>query len=534
MKIRILLIIAAVAFVASCNDYLDELPDNRTEIKNLQNVNDLLVTAYPSTAPIFLSEMSSDNVDDYGSGNPNTTMFCQQVYRWEEISELDNESPEQLWESSYASIATANIALEALQQLNDNSAAARQAKGEALLCRAYNHFVLANIFCQAYNSKTSRQDLGLVYMDHSTQHLDFNQERGTVEQLYDNMERDLTEGLSLVGSNYDVPKYHFNERAAYAFACRFFLYREQWDKALQYANLCLGSEPATMLRDWKHMSAMTQTYEALTNHYIDVTVNSNLMLVTAYSSMGIIFGPFRALSRFAHGRYLSEHETAQATKPSTTPGVQEEPANIWGSAHFFQEVHAYRDNNLDKTIFFKLPYLFESTDPVNGTGFYRTVYPAFTTDECLLNRAEALTLLGRYDEAASDLTLWMQNIVNTTDTLTPAIITEHYNAVSYSYDDDGMNSTIKKHLHPKFDIGAEGDTTECMLQCVLGFRRLESLQAGLRWYDVKRYGIEVVRRTMGADGNPVRVTDVLKTDDPRRAIQIPTKVRDAGVQANPR
>ena len=73
-----------------------------------------------------------------------------------------------------------------------------------------------------------------------------------------------------------------------------------------------------------------------------------------------------------------------------------------------------------------------------------------------------------------------------------------------------------------------------MIQCVLGFRRIEGLNLGLRWWDVKRYGIEIWRRTLGSDGTPVRLDDVLLKDDPRRAVQIPRLVIDAGLEANPR
>jgi hypothetical protein len=73
-----------------------------------------------------------------------------------------------------------------------------------------------------------------------------------------------------------------------------------------------------------------------------------------------------------------------------------------------------------------------------------------------------------------------------------------------------------------------------MLQAVLGFRRIETLQTGLRWFDIKRYGIEIVRRVIGADGKPAKLVDVLKVNDPRRAVQIPSKVVAAGLEANPR
>ena len=518
-----------VGGLTSCNDYLDELPDNRMELTSIDKVQKLLVTAYPVNAPIFVAEYSSDNVDNYGEGNPNTSRFVDQVYAWRDVTESNNESPENFWTAAYAAIASANLALEALDELEATAAdgsydatAFAEARAEALLCRAYNHFLLVNIFCQAYNRETSSQDPGIVYMTHSAEELDINPDRGTVAQVYEHIDSDLQQALPLVGSNYKVAKYHFNQKAAYAFACRFYLYYEQWEKARDYANRCLGTAPGAMLRDWSYMATMTQTFAALTQHYIDASLNSNLMLVTAYSSMGLVFGPYNYLSRYAHGKYLAENEDGEAQ-------------NIWGAAPFYQGMHTFAATNLDKTVFYKLPYLFEYYDAVSGTGYYRTVYPAFTADECLLNRAEASVMLGDYESAAADLTLWMQNIIDTDMTLTPQLIADFYNAVDYAYSDaDGIKSTIKKHLNPKFDIGPEGGMREAMMQCVLGFRRIETLQTGLRWYDVKRYGIEIVRRVINAAGVPERRTDVLTTTDPRRAIQIPQRVRSAGVQPNPR
>lgn len=511
--------------VASCDDYLDELPDNRMEITSMENVKKLLVTAYPSNEPLMVAEFMSDNVDDYGMNNPNTSRFMDQLYSWSDITEANNSSPENFWSDCYQCIATANQALEALDDLKGDAATSAemaQARGEALLCRAYAHFMLANLFCQAYSPSTADADMGIVYMDHVVQELTYTPERSTLAEVYRRIDQDLQEGLKLVGGDYSVPKYHFTPRAAYAFACRFYLYAEQWDKAIEYADLCLGSAPETMLRDWAFMSTMTQTYAALSQHYIDASLNCNLLMLTAYSAMGLVFGPYNYLSKYSHGKYLASHETSEA-------------GNIWGSAPYYQGTHTYSATNLDKTIFFKLPYLFEYADPVAGTGFYRTVYPAFTTDETLLNRAEALVLTEHYDQAARDLTLWMQNIVQTDLELTPQLITDFYNGVDYAYSDSlHIASTIKKHLNPKFNIGPEGDTKEAMLQCVLGFRRIETLQAGLRWYDVKRYGIEIVRRVINASGEPETLRDILRTDDPRRAIQIPPRVRAAGVSPNPR
>ena len=518
------LLLSVAAFLLSgCDSYLDELPDNRTELTSEKKIQGLLTSAYLSNDPLYVAELMSDNMDSYGPTNPNTNRFSDQVYNWQDVTESDNQSPERFWEDCYVRIATANKALEAIDEMGGaTTETLRACRGEALLCRAYAHFMLANLFCMAYNKETSATDLGIAYMTHSSETLDENPSRGNVKQVYEQIEKDILEALPLVTSNYSVPKYHFTPKSAYAFACRFYLYYEQWDKAIEYANLCLGSTPETMLRDWSYMATMTQDYTAITQHYIDASLNANLLLLTSYSYMGIVFGPYRFLSRYSHGKYLARHEDGEAD-------------NIWGSAPLYQEMSTYAATNLDKTIFWKLPYMFEYYDAVAGTGYYRTVYPAFTSDETLLNRAEAYVLTGQYEKAAADLTLWMQNFVQTTLVLTPQLIQDFYNAIDYSYSDErGIESTIKKHLNPKFDIGEEGGVKEAMLQCVLGFRRIETLQMGQRWYDVKRYGIEIVRRIINAMGEPEERTDVLKQDDPRRAVQIPLKPRAAGVVPNPR
>ena len=40
------------------------------------------------------------------------------------------------------------------------------AKGEALICRAYAHWVLVNMFCMHYNTNHP-DDLGVPYMEHA-------------------------------------------------------------------------------------------------------------------------------------------------------------------------------------------------------------------------------------------------------------------------------------------------------------------------------------------------------------------------------
>ena len=509
---------------ASCDDFLDVMPDNRAEIDTEDKVIQLLTSAYPTNDYCVVAEFSSDDVDEYNNTYVDSRFFTQ-VYEWQDVTETNNSSPERVWGSAYEAISTANHALEAIENLGGaTTEKLRQAKAEALLCRAYGHFILVNMFCMNYNSATSGTDLGITYMEAPETTLDPEYSRGTVAEVYQKIERDIEEALPIMGDvNYSVPKYHFNPTAAYAFAARFYLYYEKWDKCVKMADKCLGAAPAKMLRNYSEIAAMTSNFSAYSNEYINALQPCNLLLMTAYSTLARSFGPFTTNKKYAHGNYLASNETAKAT-------------NVWGAnTDFYMQMKSYSGTNREYNIYWRIPDLYEYTDPVAGNGFRRIVYPAFTADECLLNRAEANIMLKNFDAAAEDMNLWVKNQMKSGKTLDPQKITDFYNSVDYSYSDlEGKESTVKKHLNPGFAIDAEGSTQECMLQCVLGMRRIECMPIGLRWFDIKRYGIEIRRRQMTASGIPDKVTDILTKDDPRRAIQLSPKVIASGVIPNPR
>ena len=93
---------------------------------------------------------------------------------------------------------------------------------------------------------------------------------------------------------------------------------------------------------------------------------------------------------------------------------------------------------------------------------------------------------------------------------------------------ENMNQrTIKKQLNP-VGISVEDGDQENLIQCILHLRRIETVHEGLRWLDIKRYGIEISHNRDG------ETTDVLTKDDLRRAWQLPQDVISAGVPGNPR
>lgn len=534
----ILLLLAPCSLLlAGCNDFLDELPDNRTEANTESNIQKLLVAAYPTHDHMAFTEYASDNVDDMGENNPNSTRFLDQCYKWIDITESNNQDPRRYWMDLYQCIETANMALEGIESIGGaTTTTLREAKAEALLCRAYAHFMLVNLFALHYdpNDDTS---LGVSYVTATEKELNPKYQRETVKENYAHIQEDIEAALPYVGdSYYTVPKYHFNKNAANAFACRFYLYIGEYSKAIHCANLVLGSNAVTMLRNYKYIESLPREWNAgegaIPMFMINANQNSNILLQTSYSSQQQFFGPYYTGKRYSHCAYIGTNETISAV------------AALWGGDYtsYYAQVFRYSGANLNAWVTWRLPWLFEEIDAL-GNGYSHTVHGMFTSDEVLLDRAEAYILTNQYDLAAQDLTIWAQNIAKTTRALTPASIQTFMNALPYSYDLDdgetitekgGITSTIKKHLNPKFSIDEEGSIQESMLQAVIAMRRVETLHEGKRWFDIKRWGIEIPRRLMNSSGTPVGIYDWLTVDDPRRAIQIPQDVISAGYEPNPR
>ncbi len=535
--------------LVSCDKFLDTMPDNRAEVNSVSKVRALLTSGYPTSTYLLFNEYMSDNVDNIGDDNPGTSRFMDQIYNWQDVTETANDDPKNFWSDSYMCIAHANQALDAIYTLTGTSSledeAAIVAAGmgaelaEALLIRAYNHFMLVNEFCLNYNTLTSSKDLGIPYMEQVEQELNPQYDRGNVADVYAKIQRDLEIGLKYVSDGYyQVPKYHFNSRAAYAFAARFYLYSEQWEKAAEYATKCLGSQPATVLRNWEAIGKLESDWDVRSYEFVKSTSDANLLMLTGYSAFGYYFC-YPGMTKYSHNSYLSFTEVGYAK-------------NVWGNTQtgwrnvspwYYMQPEWYNGATYDLIAYFKIPYMFEYTDPVARIGYAHSVCPAFTMDETLLNRAEAYVMMQRYDEATADINTWIHSVIKPayfSQDLTTEDIVAFYSAIGYATWDA---PTIKKKLNPAFAIGADGSIQESMLQCVLGLKRMDQMAQGLRWFDIKRYGIEIWRRTMEPDPKaeqydaalkPMRLDDVLTVNDPRRAMQLPQDVISAGMKGNPR
>ncbi|HVI47860.1 MAG TPA: RagB/SusD family nutrient uptake outer membrane protein [Chitinophaga sp.] len=475
------LLVTAAALLGGCKKYLEQVPDSTwTDLSSPSKVSKLLGTAYPQATYIVMCESMSDNVADKLTGTderPNIDAFF-----FRDIQSVSQDSPEAYWEACYKAIAAANQALQACNKAAD-TAAYRAQRGEALVARAYAHFMLVNIFSKMYDPASAAVDPGIPYVTEPETVVIKKYDRKTVSYVYDMIEKDLQEGLPLINDvAYTVPRYHFNRSAAYAFATRFYLFRKDYAKARQFADRTFSNNDiATHIRPW-NTKYSTMSPAQIFDLYASAADDANLLLVETVSNFGRNVGRYRYDLDYARQTQILGY--------NVTGGEWCYPIYYYGSQDYFVP---------------KLTEYFVKSS-VNATiGEAYVMTPLFTTEEVLFNRAEANAWLNNPDDVLKDLNLFASKRIRNYDPnvheITLASIKEFYSI---------------------------SDTRTALIRTILDFKRAEYVQEGMRWFDLMRYNAPITHRT--GDGQVFE----LKPGDNRRVFQLPQSVTMSGLALNPR
>lgn len=481
MRNKIIYTVLAIGSLAfsGCNDYLDKLPDNRTNLNTKENISELLVNAYPKNTYVSFTEVMSDNAGDKGSSVTPYT-YNSEPYFWKDFTSNGIDSPDSYWVACYNAIAHANMALEAIAKLGDTKDLSAQ-KGEALICRAYSHFMLVSLFGKSYDPQTADTDLGVPYVKEVETVVDKRYTRATVAEVYRLVEEDLIAALPLLSDDaYTITKYHFNVAAANAFAARFYLFKKDYAKVVTYSDKVLGSNLISKLRDWRKYAVMT--YYQMRQNYTLTSESSILLQQEAFSIWG------RSLQTYRYS--LSADKMTELFSRNVVNGS-------WLYAVYGSE-YTYGIPKFEE--YFKKV----SVDATTGWPF--NMIPLFTCEELFFNRLEALVELG-----------------TPTDQILPAL--NSYLTLRISGFDPVANPLTLTTITNYYNLPTE---KENVMACLLGLKRVDFIHEGMRWFDILRHKIEVVHKING--GGVV----TLPADDPRRIIQIPLNAINSGIPANPR
>lgn len=256
-----------------CNGFLDEYSQDEVRPAEVSDIEQLLLgNAYldPDKNETIYGAMDifTDDVECYGlPAEHHRTYFEKMKWRFLWDANMFTNSgggyDKTYWGLLYEKILGCNIVLDCLDDMRGDDHQRENLRGEALVLRSYYYLILVNMYGIPYNEGNPIENLG-VPLKLSMDVKDERMPRNTVAEVYAQLEKDLLRGNDLL-TRYDISKTFFRitHVAAKALLSRLYLYMEDWDKALVYADSVLQLKPELLdfnKNKWNDVSTYRGSY----------------------------------------------------------------------------------------------------------------------------------------------------------------------------------------------------------------------------------------------------------------------------------
>lgn len=234
--IRLLTGLIILGLITSCEGFLDPKPDQSLVVPDkLEDVRALLDNINVFNKQPVLTSLSSDEFQATDAGFNSLNEIEQYTYSWSEtpypVPSVDD------WNLPYSQVFYANVALEALENLDPAGEEYAKLKGEALFHRSHAYYHLLQQFAPAYNESGGNENqLGIVLKESP----DINEPafRATLAESYDRIVSDLEEAVDLLPDS-QLPKTRPTKAVALGLLGRIYLNMFNFEKATAVAEQAL-------------------------------------------------------------------------------------------------------------------------------------------------------------------------------------------------------------------------------------------------------------------------------------------------------
>ncbi|WP_158563170.1 RagB/SusD family nutrient uptake outer membrane protein [Chitinophaga silvatica] len=363
-------IIAGAMTLVSCKKYLAEEPNKEVSIQTVSQLEALV-----DNAPLFAYENNQTacfSSDDYeitkeayklnpGAFSANTLQYY--VFSKDGVADMASDD---FWTGEYKKIFTANLILKNIDKVSGDDATRARVKADAYFIRAMSYWAMANFYCAPYSAK-NLNELGLPLK--KTIEYTESLKRATLKETYDFILSDIAEAEKVTYEDVDPRRaWRVSKKAIAAFKSRYYLFIGDYAKAVEQADLALGSNSVKLVDFNTIKAGITRNFSnpAATLQYCELyTWNSTLFL----------FWQEMYYSRFTQNRSWYAPSAALMNSYDAGNDMRYKLLFIQNGGREFSIVTPMTA----RYIHF-------------NTGYY--IPAGFTRGEVLLNKAEALARLG--------------------------------------------------------------------------------------------------------------------------------------------
>lgn len=376
---KIAIIILFIFGITSCgDDFLDRPPileeSRELVLQTFDGMNSATIGLYAEfyhsswygAALPIITDLKGDNA----KSSPKSSGRYQQEYNW-------NQDPSQtmagLWFRAYRSITSASNIINAAPDVNllpgQQQAWVDHLVGEAKFIRALGHFDLVRVFSQPYTHTPNGLGVPVITVTRIG-----TPARNTVAEVYDQIEQDLTDAITMMDANatqfYNTHrtgtvnlKGYSSREAAIALMARVKLYKGDYTGAAQYASQIIDNTAYTLYTADNWLSAWgTNGASEIVMEVYGSTGNGNW---PSWEEIGYLYDPAGSYGDVcASNAHLALYEPTDVrlgifVEPNSNPGY------FWPKGKYPGKDGNIRQNNIP---LFRLSemYLIRAEARLNG------------------------------------------------------------------------------------------------------------------------------------------------------------------------
>lgn len=285
----IVMMLAMIGFT-SCDDFLDITPTGKVIAKTGKEYRALLTYEYKNfpedrgLATLRSDEMTlskaSTSTEDYDS--------YFDIWAWNDLNQQSTTASFG-WRRYYSAIYIANYIIENQTKITEATQdEISQLVGEAYMMRAYCHFLLVNLYADAYTHCNPATTRGIPLS------LEANVNNvltcSSVEQVYQQVIADIKEAKTrLKVAVWDEGyTYRFNQISADALLARVYLYKGDWQDALAEAKVVMEkhgdledlTDSKVLPNYYKSVESIVALEQVMTSGYVKMGVPSKALVDT--------------------------------------------------------------------------------------------------------------------------------------------------------------------------------------------------------------------------------------------------------------
>lgn len=244
--------------MSGCKKFLNVMPVGQTTIPTLfsdmDGIRAAMPGAYAKTYDYYSShfylypELAGDLI------NPALSTINEgqrNIYNFNSIPDQEAAPSAKIWSDILEALANINNALFYLPDLREKFPTYQNEldvyKGELLFLRALAHFDLCRAYAQPYTYTANADHLGVPVLS-QTPSPDDNVSRQSVAKVYEFILNDLKEAERIYKQTTPIRietqrPYYVSEQAVQALLSRVYLYMEDWDQVIHYADAVIAKRP---------------------------------------------------------------------------------------------------------------------------------------------------------------------------------------------------------------------------------------------------------------------------------------------------